>query len=115
MIVVSSRTFDIPGPTTVSGVVLPNGQTLAPGVVTTINGVPISLAPFGTIVVIDGSTITIPTSAPGGIGSYILSGIGGGESTSSPAQFTGGAKGLPGGKKSEGLLGVLAGLMLMLM
>jgi hypothetical protein len=93
----------------VSGIVLPNGQTLAPGEVTTINGVPISLSPSGTVVVVDGSTITIPTSA-----TDVWSGIGGGGPTSTPAQFTGGAEGLPG-KNSEGWLGILAGFMLVFM
>ncbi|KAF1976708.1 hypothetical protein BU23DRAFT_528462 [Bimuria novae-zelandiae CBS 107.79] len=63
-------------PAVTNGVVLPNGQTLQPGVLTTILGVPVSLSPDETAVVIDDSTIALASTAKGGIGSYVWSGIG---------------------------------------
>jgi hypothetical protein len=42
-----------------SGILLPNGQTLTPGAATTINGIPMSLSPSLTAVLIGGSTIPL--------------------------------------------------------
>lgn len=78
------------------GILLPNGQTLTPGGSTTINGVPISLSPSESQIVIAGSTIPVSVNSgattTAGLGSYIYSGIGGFDGpTSAPAEYTGGA------------------------
>ncbi|PVH96289.1 hypothetical protein DM02DRAFT_674942 [Periconia macrospinosa] len=44
-----------------AGVILPNGATLFHGSQTTIDGTTFSLAPSGTAIIVDGSTIPIPT------------------------------------------------------
>ncbi|ORY18321.1 hypothetical protein BCR34DRAFT_582959 [Clohesyomyces aquaticus] len=44
------------------GIILPNGGRLFLGSVTTINGIPISLSPSNSVLVIDGSTTILPTS-----------------------------------------------------
>ncbi|KAJ4302664.1 hypothetical protein N0V90_001553 [Kalmusia sp. IMI 367209] len=83
------------GPSPTDFIVLPNGETLTPGVLTTIAGVPVSLSLGATQIVANGSTFAISTTAPGEVGSYIWSGIGGAATSSSPAQYTGGAGSIP--------------------
>lgn len=98
VITIASTTVPIQYVTgTASGVILSNDETLLPGSATEVDGVTVSLAPSATQLVVGLSTIALTggapasTSQPGG-GDYIWSGIGGGPATtSSPAQFTGGA------------------------
>lgn len=74
------------------GIILPNGSTLLPGSVTVYNGVTISLSPSETAIVVGTTTIPLhpPTSTSGGLGGYIVSGLGGGATGSrTAAGYTG--------------------------
>ncbi|KAI4653368.1 hypothetical protein J4E93_001134 [Alternaria ventricosa] len=80
------------------GLLLPNGQTLMPGAMTTVSGIEVSLTPGETpVVVVEGSiSVTASVTADGKDGSSISSGSDGfGQPTSTTtgvlADFTGGA------------------------
>ncbi|KAF2488268.1 hypothetical protein BU16DRAFT_229432 [Lophium mytilinum] len=89
--VVGSETLK-PGP---SSVFVMGSQTLSPGgPPVTIGGTPVSLAPYGSAIVVGGSTIPAPTPGPSPainiqLGSSII--------TAAPATATGGGIVLPGG------------------
>lgn len=81
---------------TAGGVILPNGKTLLPGSATEVNGVTVSLEPSASKFVVGTSTVELTGGLPAstsqpGAGDYIWTGIGGGPTTSAPAQFTGSA------------------------
>ncbi|KAF2814038.1 uncharacterized protein BDZ99DRAFT_473163 [Mytilinidion resinicola] len=79
------------------GIVLPGGATLSPGIVTTINGVGISLAPSETAVVVGGSTIILPVSAAASFPSVFAIQVGSSVITAAFASASGGGVVLPGG------------------
>ncbi|PSN69815.1 hypothetical protein BS50DRAFT_618795 [Corynespora cassiicola Philippines] len=79
---------------TEGGIRLPNGATILPGSTTTVDGTVLYFASSATEIVIGSKTVplapVIETAKTGdGAGSYIWHGLGGGQATSSPAQFTG--------------------------
>jgi hypothetical protein len=105
-------------PTTAGGgLLLPNGQKLTPGDVTTVNGMTISLAAGSTpVVVVDNSiSITADVITSTNPEDYTYSGIGGtGNQTSTTtgdaAEFTGGAGpnvGIVGGRRDLSALGFM--------
>ncbi|KAI9659022.1 MAG: hypothetical protein M1821_001982 [Bathelium mastoideum] len=76
-ITLGSKTVPISYASDGQGIILPNGQTLHPGEVTTISGTTISLVPGETAVVVNGKTETLhPGAFTTGVGSYIASGLG---------------------------------------
>jgi hypothetical protein len=85
------------------GLLLPNGQTLTAGGVTTVDGMMISLSDGTTpVVVIDSSiSITATTSTSRGLGGYTNTGLGGtsgptSTTTGDAAEFTGSATTMSG-------------------
>jgi hypothetical protein len=97
--------------TSTNAVVLPGGQTLTPGVLTTIRGVTVLLASSPTAIIIDGNTVMLTASASSGIGSYIWSGLGGATSSSTPAQYTGGADGRSFDQKLESWMIIIVAIV----
>ncbi|KAL9091092.1 MAG: hypothetical protein Q9165_005019 [Trypethelium subeluteriae] len=92
-ITLGSQTVPISYAPNGQGIILPNGQTLHPGQVTTISGTTVSLAPGETAVVVNGQTETLhPGAFTTGVGSYIASGLGFSEPSASPGSST-----IPGG------------------
>ena len=96
------------------GLVLPGGQTLLPGSTTVIDGTTLSLEPEGTELVVGTSTVSLEpaqttdsdvTTTTDAAGSYIWSGLGGGNPspTSTAAEFTAGAgRGVDGWRSCAG-------------
>jgi hypothetical protein len=98
------------------GVILPGDQTLLPGSTTVIDGTTLSLGPQGTELVVGTSTVPLEppqttsedASTTDPAGSYIWSGIGGGNPTSTPAEFTAGAgRSVDGWRSGAGFVAVV--------
>lgn len=101
------------------GIILENGKTLLPGSTIVIDGTTLSLESQGSVLVVGTATVSLnrpqltqvrgvaavtTTAAPGGLGSYIWSGLGGGGTPiSTPPIYTGGANDRSHSRKSMGV------------